>query len=199
MLAGGCGLLLAWAGTHALRSLAPGALPRADSIQLDAGVVLFLLAATLGVRAARRAAARRCSSRWSGRPKCCARPGRGRWAAAAAAGSTRALVVAEIALAVMLMAGAGLLIRSFMRVQSVQRGFDSSNVLLLQVDLPDSLRRHRREADGLLQPRRPGAFARCPASWRWARSPTSSSTGSPTTASRSKASRRGGPTSRRRR
>jgi putative ABC transport system permease protein len=46
------------------------------------------------------------------------------------------LVVAEIALAVMLMAGAGLLLRSFARVSSVSRGFDSTNVLLLQIDLP---------------------------------------------------------------
>ena len=47
VLAGGVGLLFAWAGTHALRALAPGALPRADSIQIDAGVLLFLLAATV--------------------------------------------------------------------------------------------------------------------------------------------------------
>jgi predicted permease len=46
------------------------------------------------------------------------------------------LVVAEIALAVILLAGAGLLTRSFLRVQATSRGFDSSNVLLLQVDLP---------------------------------------------------------------
>ena len=48
LLAGGVGLVLAWAGTHALRALAPGALPRADSIQMDAGVVLFLLLTTVG-------------------------------------------------------------------------------------------------------------------------------------------------------
>ena len=35
-----------------------------------------------------------------------------------------------------LLSGAGLLIRSFQRVQSTDRGFDSENVLLLQVDLP---------------------------------------------------------------
>jgi putative ABC transport system permease protein len=45
------------------------------------------------------------------------------------------LVIAEIALAVILLTGAGLLIRSFQRVQSASRGFDSANVLLLQVDL----------------------------------------------------------------
>ena len=47
-----------------------------------------------------------------------------------------ALVVAEIALAVILLSGAGLLTRSFLRVQATDRGFDFENVLLLQVDLP---------------------------------------------------------------
>jgi predicted permease len=46
------------------------------------------------------------------------------------------LVAAEIALAVILLTGAGLMIRSFDRVRTASRGFDSSNVLLLQVDLP---------------------------------------------------------------
>ena len=48
----------------------------------------------------------------------------------------QALVVVELALAVVLLSGAGLLIRSFLRVQAADRGFDSRNVLLLQVDLP---------------------------------------------------------------
>src|SRR4029434_5835838 len=48
------------------------------------------------------------------------------------------LVVGEIALAVLLLAGAGLLIRSFIRVQSIDRGFDSQRVPLAQVDLSRS-------------------------------------------------------------
>ena len=137
LLAGGCGLLLAWAGTHALRSLAPGALPRAESIHMDAGVVLFLLAATLGcgllaglIPALQLSMVKPAEVLREAGPR--AMGGRG------GRRLHEVLVVAEIALAVMLMAGAGLLMRSFMRVQSVQRGFDSSNVLLLQVDLPDS-------------------------------------------------------------
>jgi predicted permease len=45
------------------------------------------------------------------------------------------LVVAEIAVAVMLLAGAGLLIRSFVRLHGVDRGFDAAHVLSLRVDL----------------------------------------------------------------
>ena len=47
-------------------------------------------------------------------------------------------MVAEIALAVMLLCGSGLLIQSFLRVQSADRGFDTQNVLLLQIDLPNT-------------------------------------------------------------
>ncbi len=56
------------------------------------------------------------------------------------------LVVAEIALAVILLSGAGLLIRSFLRVQAANRGFDSRNVLLLQVDLPGKYNRPAKSA-----------------------------------------------------
>jgi predicted permease len=56
------------------------------------------------------------------------------------------LVVAEIALAVILLAGAGLLMRSFLRVQATNRGFDSRNVLLLQVDLPGTYNTTEKQA-----------------------------------------------------
>ena len=48
-----------------------------------------------------------------------------------------ALVVAEVALAIILLAGAGLLIRSFFRMQQADMGFDSTNVLTAQLPLSD--------------------------------------------------------------
>jgi predicted permease len=131
------GALIAWLGVVALRAWAAGVLPRADTIQLDARVLLFALAAALGcgllagllpalqlsiggtANALRDAGPRLLGGRGGRRVH-------------------QSLVVAEIALAVVLLSGAGLLIRSFVRVQTTARGFDSSNVLLLQVDLPAS-------------------------------------------------------------
>ncbi len=137
LLAGTVGLLFAWGGTVALRTIAPGALPRAETIRVDGSVLLFLLAASLGagllaglLPALQLSIARPADTLREGGPR--ALGGRG------GRRVHQGLVVAEIAMAVMLLAGAGLLIRSFLHVQAINRGFDSRNVLLLQVDLPGS-------------------------------------------------------------
>jgi putative ABC transport system permease protein len=135
LLAGAVGLFFAFGGTIALRSVAPGALPRAETIDVDASVLLFLLAASIGsgliagvFPAIQQTTIRPADVLREEGPRSLGGPG-GRQL-------QRALVVVEIALAVMLLAGAGLLLRSFQRIQAASRGFDSTNVLLLQVDLP---------------------------------------------------------------
>jgi putative ABC transport system permease protein len=137
MLAGTVGLLFAWVGTVALRNLAPGALPRAETIHLDAGVLLFLLAASLGsgliagvLPALQLSATQPAEVLREDGPRSLG-GGNGQRL-------HQGLVVAEIALAVILLSGAGLLMRNFQRVQATGRGFDSTNVLLLQVDLPNT-------------------------------------------------------------
>jgi predicted permease len=129
--------MIAWLGVVALRAWAAGVLPRASTIQLDTRVLLFALAAALGCGLlAGVLPALQLSIRGTANALRDAGPrllgGRG------GRRLHQGLVVAEIALAVILLSGAGLLIRSFVRVQTTTRGFDSSNVLLLQVDLPAS-------------------------------------------------------------
>ena len=140
MFAAIVGLLFGWAGAVALKRLAAGALPRAETIDVDAGVLLFLLAASIaaGLLAGLLPALQLSMMN----PSEMLREGGPR--AFASRGGRRihqGLVVAEIALAMILLCGAGMLIRSFMRVQSSSRGFDSTNVLLLQVDLPGEYQR----------------------------------------------------------
>jgi putative ABC transport system permease protein len=137
VLAGTVGLLFAWSGTAVLRTVAAGALPRAETIQLDAGVLAFLLVATIvsGMLAGLLPALHLSSAS----PVGVLAEGGSRSAGGRSSRRIHQLLVAgEIALAVLLLAGAGLLIRSFLRVQSIDRGFDSQKVLLLQVDLPRS-------------------------------------------------------------
>jgi predicted permease len=71
----------------------------------------------------------------------------GKSESAQASGSRRlrsALVVSEIALAVVLLASAGLLIRSFIRLQLVDRGFETDNMLTMVLRVPDA--RYREDA-----------------------------------------------------
>jgi predicted permease len=62
--------------------------------------------------------------------------GRGSGGSRSARATRRVLVIVQMALAVTLLAGAGLLIRSFVRLQEASPGFDTRNVLSVRVDLP---------------------------------------------------------------
>jgi putative ABC transport system permease protein len=126
--AGGAGgVLLALAGVPALLALAPaGRVPRAAEVGMDARALLFTLglsvltAVVFGLVPAFRATRPIGSS--AGRRE----------------GLRGVLVVAELALALVLLTGAGLLLKSFWRLQSVDPGFRPGNTIALTVDLPDS-------------------------------------------------------------
>lgn len=62
--------------------------------------------------------------------------GRGATSSRAPLNTRQALIVSEIALAVMLLAGAGLMVRSFDQLQRVEPGFDPANVLTMRITLP---------------------------------------------------------------
>ena len=129
-LGGALGFVVAHAGVRALIAVSPPGLPRAEAIRIDTRVFLFALALTvvIGVLVGLVPALGAASASARGRLHELGRRG------SVAAGRSRSmLVVAEVALAVVLLAGAGLLYRSVSRLLSVAPGFDPGNVVTLQV------------------------------------------------------------------
>jgi predicted permease len=132
------GLLLAFAGTKVLVSMAPPSIPRLDGVGINRPVlgyaaavsaaagVAFALLPVWGIRSARRL-----------QP---ALSGVGR-NATAGPGPLRlrgALVSAEVALAVVLVIGSGLMVRSYASLRSVDPGFDPENVTTFGLVLPST-------------------------------------------------------------
>ncbi|MFZ0588999.1 MAG: ABC transporter permease [Bryobacteraceae bacterium] len=128
------GLGLAWAGIHELLAIAPANVPRMDSVAIDPTVIAFtglaglLAAGIFGVIPALRASRPDLMNvlRASGR--------------ATGMGSGRLLrsgaVVAEIALSFVLLIGSGLMLRSFVALQHINPGFESSGLLTFELLAP---------------------------------------------------------------
>jgi predicted permease len=142
VLGGGLGLLLAGWGTQAALSALPTALPRAAEIGLDGRVLLFTCAVSLltGVFAGLIPALKISRWRLAETLKEGGRSGGGRQRAQGA------LVAVEMALALVLLIGAGLLIRSLDAVWRVDPGFRPDNVLTFGISLPPSMRTASPEA-----------------------------------------------------
>ena len=135
VLGGLSGLLIAVWGIESFRVFLPN-ISRIDEISLDPRVLAFTAVVSVGVGIfAGLLPAWRAS-----RPNLAGSLNEGsRGSTESAAGRTRAaLVVIEIVLALVLLASAGLLIESFLRLQKVPAGFDTTNVMSARVALPDS-------------------------------------------------------------
>jgi putative ABC transport system permease protein len=141
---GALGVLLAAWSVRALRSQLPDVIPRLKDMGVDANVLLFTLAisALTGVLFGLAPALRASRTDLNETLK----EGGGRGTPGDASQRARSvLLVAEVALAVVLLAGAGLMVRSFLHVISVDPGFRASNVLTMQLTMPDSKYPHRRQ------------------------------------------------------
>jgi putative ABC transport system permease protein len=136
-LGGGVGLLLAFWGTRALVALSPANIPRLESVAIDGRVASFLLAVTgltsvaFGLVPALQASAVNLSDTLK-------EGGRG-----ASDGIRRNrlrsfLVASEFTLALILLIGAGLMIRSFLALRAVDPGFNPHNVLSMVVSVAGS-------------------------------------------------------------
>jgi putative ABC transport system permease protein len=136
VLGGGLGVVAVRSGLAALVSLAPSNIPLLGHTRVDPGVLAFSAATTLAVTlliglvpALRVTGSRRRHALRSGRDGS-SDPRHGRLRAG--------LLIAEVALAVVLLVGTGLLVRSFERLQGVDPGFESHHALTAMLDLPRS-------------------------------------------------------------
>jgi putative ABC transport system permease protein len=129
------GLFLAEWGVRALRTLPPSNLPRAAGIQLDLTVMGFtaVLAFATGILFGLGPALQNLRNA----PSETLKEG-GRTASAGRHGMRSFLVVLETTLALMLLVGSGLLLKSFLRLQQVDPGYQSKNLLTASVSLPGS-------------------------------------------------------------
>jgi putative ABC transport system permease protein len=137
LIGGAAALLVARWGIAILQALAPPGVPRFADVALDGGVVGFALgaAASLGLVLGAASAMAAMGVR---APLALRSAGRGA-IGAGRGGARAALVVAEVALAVVLTIGAGLLGRSFVSLLDVHPGFTPESLLTLQVNLPDAV------------------------------------------------------------
>lgn len=133
---GALGLLLAAWGTRAALGVLPTALPRAEEIGLDTRVLLFTLAISLlaGLLFGLAPALKMSPLNLQETLK---EGGRGLSGTRHRAQSV--FIVAEMAMALVLLAGAGLMIRSLTRIWNVDPGFNPRNVLTVGLSLPPSL------------------------------------------------------------
>jgi len=133
---GGIGVLIASWGTQAALRVLPDVLPRAEEIRLDARVLLFTTAASVlaGILFGLAPALK------TSRPDLNETLKEGGRGSSGARHRTQSLFVAvEMALALILMAGAGLMIRSLAKLWSVDPGFDAQNVLVARLSFPSAI------------------------------------------------------------
>ena len=136
---GALGLLVAIGGLRLLTTLPEGRLPRMDQLTLDGGVLLFTTVVSIAVAIGFGLLPALQASRSHLREHLTESTG----ATGGLAGrrTLSALVVVEVALALVLLVGAGLMIRSFTTLLQVDPGFESSNVVTARVVLPTTIYR----------------------------------------------------------
>ncbi|HSB12051.1 MAG TPA: ABC transporter permease [Blastocatellia bacterium] len=149
-IGGAVGLLLAIWGLSALIALAPAETPSLDQAQIDARVLAFTAGISLltglvfGLVPALQASKPDVNDSLK-------EGGRGSTGGAAGIRVRNLLVVSEIALSLVLLVGAGLLIRSFIRLQQFELGFNPDKLLTMRIQLPGSKYNDRKQVASFFQ------------------------------------------------
>jgi len=128
-------LAIAWIGLRVLVILAPSDLPRLDEVHLGWASVTFTIASAL---AAGVALGLLPSLRGTIDLTMLREGGRGATGSRRRLATRNVLVVSQMALALVLLAAAGLLVRSLRNLRSVQPGFDATNVMTMSLALPNA-------------------------------------------------------------
>lgn len=137
LVSGALGLLLAYWGVRALVALSPGNIPRIDEISVDGYVLLFTFVVSIltgllfGLGPAITASRAHVNEILKA-------AGRSSMASVTSRRVRNILVIVEVAMSVVLLIGAGLMIRSFAELQRVNPGFQSDHVLTMQLTLPEA-------------------------------------------------------------
>ena len=140
---GALGLFVAYWATHAALGFLPTTLPRAQEVRIDYRVLLFALGISLlsGLLAGLAPALRSSSSRFSSSLKESGRGNIGRRSRA-----QTVLVAVEVALAVVLLIGGGLMIRSIRALWNIDPGFRSDDLMTFGLSLAPSVRNEKPDA-----------------------------------------------------
>lgn len=144
LVGGGLGIGLAIIGLEALKPMLPEAIPGRDGIRLDPRVlgatalVTFLVALMAGLLSALRVARQSPGSYLR-------ESGRGRTASLGRRSTTAALITMQLAAAVVLVTGSGLLARSLYNMTRVDPGFATEGRVTARVDLPPGMNEDRQE------------------------------------------------------
>ena len=141
LVGGALGLIGAFAGIRLLVALPGARLPRIHQVQLDNGVLLFTILISIAVALAFGLIPALYASRADLRGDLA--ESTGNTSSSAARRVLGGLVVIEVALALVLLVGAGLMTRSFSKLLQVDPGFETNNLVGAQVLLPVTKYRER--------------------------------------------------------
>ncbi len=130
------GLLLAFGSLKAFLAFGPGNMPRLEDVGINGAVLLFTFAVCVGSGIVFGLAPALEASRGSVNHPL--RAAKGSSSSYAARRTHNALIVSEVALALLLMIGSGLLIRSFLRLRDVDPGFRPDHLMTAVISLPRS-------------------------------------------------------------
>ena len=136
LLGGAAGLVIARIALQVIRSVNPGNIPRLEAITLDGTVLAFTFGVSIltGVLFGLAPALRAANVDLNTSLKAGGRNAQGEGGFGSSRRRLRSLlVVAEVAISLMLLVGAGLLVRSFVRLQAVSPGFEPEGVISMRV------------------------------------------------------------------